>query len=126
MVSSGVSVVTGIVLLATNPVGWTVTFVGGVLAVVGALIGVTKSVIGFFSSDYRKSQQRKETDNAIRKAANQIGNEMEKILNGIKNAMNEEVEKVLMELQAPLKQYKSVIEVLEKAETELEAIFQTI
>ena len=48
------------------------------------------------------------------------------ILNGIKNAMNEEVEKVLMELQAPLKQYKSVIEVLEKAETELEAIFQTI
>lgn len=126
LVSSGVSVVTGIVLLATNPVGWTVTFVGGVLAVVGALIGVTKSVIGFFSSDYRKSQQRKETDNAIRKAANQIGNEMEKILNGIKNAMNEEVEKVLMELQAPLKQYKSVIEVLEKAETELEAIFQTI
>lgn len=126
LVSSGVSVVTGIVLLATNPVGWTVTFVGGVLAVVGALIGVTKSVIGFFSSDYRKSQQRKETDNAIRKAANQIGNEMEKILNGIKNAMNEEVEKVLMELQAPLKQYKSVIEILEKAETELEAIFQTI
>ena len=126
LVSSGVSVVTGIVLLATNPVGWTVAFVGGVLAVVGALIGVTKSVIGFFSSDYRKSQQRKETDNAIRKAANQIGNEMEKILNGIKNAMNEEVEKVLMELQAPLKQYKSVIEVLEKAETELEAIFQTI
>ncbi|KKZ57166.1 hypothetical protein [Haemophilus haemolyticus] len=126
LVSSGVSVVTGIVLLATNPVGWTVTFVGGVLAVVGALIGVTKSVIGFFSSDYRKSQQRKETDNAIRKAANQIGNEMEKILNDIKNAMNEEVEKVLMELQAPLKQYKSVIEVLEKAETELEAIFQTI
>lgn len=126
LVSSGVAVVTGIVLLATNPVGWTVTFVGGVLAVVGALIGVTKSVIGFFSSDYRKSQQRKETDNAIRKAANQIGNEMEKILNGIKNAMNEEVEKVLMELQAPLKQYKSVIEVLEKAETELEAIFQTI
>ena len=85
LVSSGVSVVTGIVLLATNPVGWTVAFVGGVLAVVGALIGVTKSVIGFFSSDYRKSQQRKETDNAIRKAANQIGNEMEKILNGIKN-----------------------------------------
>ena len=126
LVSSGVAVVTGIVLLATNPVGWTVTFVGGVLAVVSALIGVTKSVIGFFSSDYRKSQQRKETDNAIRKAANQIGNEMEKILNSIKNAMNEEVEKVLMELQAPLKQYKSVIEVLEKAETELEAIFQTI
>lgn len=126
LVTSGVSVVTGIVLLATNPVGWTVAFVGGVLAVVGALIGVTKSVIGFFSSDYRKSQQRKETDNAIRKAANQIRNEMEKILNGIKNAMNEEVEKVLMELQAPLKQYKSVIEVLEKAETELEAIFQTI
>lgn len=96
------------------------------MAVVGALIGVTKSVIGLFSSDYRKSQQRKATDNAIRKAANQIGNEMEKILNGIKNAMNEEVEKVLMELETPLKQYKTVIEVLEKAETELEVIFQTI
>lgn len=126
LVSSGVAIVISIVSLASNPVGWTFAFVGGVLAAVGALIGVTKSVIGFFSSDYKKSQQRKETDNAIRKAANQIGNEMEKILNDIKNAMNEEVEKVLMELQAPLKQYKSVIEVLEKAETELEAIFQTI
>ena len=126
LVSSGVSAVVGIVLLVTTPPGWTAVFIGGILAVVSALIGVTKSVIGFFSSDYKKSQQRKETDNAIRKAANQIGNEMEKILNGIKNAMNEEVEKVLMELQAPLKQYKSVIEVLEKAETELEAIFQTI
>lgn len=126
LVSSGVAVVTSIVLLASNPVGWTFAFIGGVLAVVGALIGVTKSVIGLFSSDYRKSQQRKATDNAIRKAANQIGNEMEKILNGIKNAMNEEVEKVLMELETPLKQYKSVIEVLEKAETELEVIFQTI
>ena len=126
LVSSGVAIVISIVSLASNPVGWTFAFVGGVLAAVGALIGVTKSVIGFFSSDYKKSQQRKETDNAIRKAANQIGNEMEKILNDIKNAMNEEVEKVSMELQAPLKQYKSVIEVLEKAETELEAIFQTI
>lgn len=126
LVSSGVAVVTSIVLLASNPVGWTFAFIGGVLAVVGALIGVTKSVIGLFSSDYRKSQQRKATDNAIRKAANQIGNEMEKILNGIKNAMNEEVEKVLMELETPLKQYKTVIEVLEKAETELEVIFQTI
>lgn len=126
LVSSGVAVVTSIVLLASNPVGWTFAFIGGVLAVVGALIGVTKSVIGLFSSDYRKSQQRKATDNAIRKAANQIENEMEKILNGIKNAMNEEVEKVLMELETPLKQYKSVIEVLEKAETELEVIFQTI
>ena len=126
LVSSGVSAVAGSVLLATTPAGWTAVFIGGILTVVGALIGVTKSVIGFFSSDYKKSQQRKETDNAIRKAANQIGNEMEKILNDIKNAMNEEVEKVLMELKVPLRQNKSVIEVLEKAETELEVIFQTI
>lgn len=126
LVSSGVAVVTGALLLASNPAGWTFAFVGGVLAVVGALIGVTKSIIGFFSSDYKKSQQRKETDSAIRKATNQIGNEMEKILDSIKNAMNEQVEKVLMELEVPLKQYKSVIEVLETAETELEAISQTI
>lgn len=126
LVSSGVAVVTGALLLASNPAGWTFAFVGGVLAVVGALIGATKSIVGFFSSDYKKSQQRKETDNAVRKAANQIGNEMEKILDSIKNAMNEQVEKVLMELEVPLKQYKSVIEVLETAETELEAISQTI
>lgn len=126
LVSSGVSAIAGIVLLVATPAGWTATFIGGILALVVALIGLTKSAIGLFSSDYKKSQQRKETDNAIRKAANQIGNEMEKILDSIKNAMNKEVEKVLMELEAPLKQYKSVIEVLEKAETELKVISQTI
>lgn len=126
LVSSGVSAIAGIVLLVATPAGWTATFIGGILALVVTLIGLTKSAIGLFSSDYKKSQQRKETDNAIRKAANQIGNEMEKILDSIKNAMNKEVEKVLMELEAPLKQYKSVIEVLEKAETELKVISQTI
>ncbi len=126
LIASGVGLVTGVIALASNPVGWTVAFVGGVLAVLGAVIGAAKSVISFFSSSYKKSQQRKEADKAIRNAKSQIEHELNKILAKIKQGMREQIQPVITELETPLKQYESVIQVLQSAEDELKLVSQHI
>lgn len=126
LISSGVGVVAGAVALASNPIGWTVAFVGGVLTLVGALIGAAKSITGFFSSSYKQSQQRKEADKAIRHAKKQFDKEMEKILYKIKDSMKEEIQDVLDELEEPLKQYQSTTQILTEAEQELKIVAQNI
>lgn len=50
---------------AWNPAGWTVAAVIAVIGIVTSLVAVTKSVVGFFSSDYKMSQQRKSADENI-------------------------------------------------------------
>ncbi|WP_374609122.1 hypothetical protein [Thermomonas sp.] len=56
-----VSVGIGAALLWWNPVGWFL----GVVAGIGLLISFVKSVYGFFSKDYKMSQQRKAADENI-------------------------------------------------------------
>lgn len=126
LIASGVGLVTGVIALASNPVGWSVAFVGGVLALLGAVIGVTKSVIGFFSSSYKQSQQRKETDKAIRNAKSKIEPELNKILAKIKQGMREQIHPVITELEIPLKQYEAVMQVLQSSEKELKLVSQSV
>lgn len=126
LISSGVGIFTGVILLASNPAGWTMAFVGSVLALLGALIGAAKSAIGFFSSSYKQSQQRKEADKVIRKAKSRIEPEINDILDKIKNGMQEQIQPVIQELEVPLKQYEAVIDVLHLANRELTSISQDI
>ncbi|MGX3021277.1 hypothetical protein [Ursidibacter sp. B-7004-1] len=126
LIASGIGLVTGVIALASNPVGWTVAFVGGVLALLGAAIGTAKSVIGFFSSSYKQSQQRKEADKAIRDAKSKIEPELNNILSKTKQGMYEQMQPVITELATPLKQYESVIQVLQSAEKELQLVSQRI
>ncbi|OOR99112.1 hypothetical protein B0186_08185 [Canicola haemoglobinophilus] len=126
LITSAISLVTGVIALASNPVGWTIAFVGGVLALLGAVIGTVKTVIGIFSSSYKQSQQRKETDKAIRNAKSKIEPELNKILAKIKQGMHEQIQPVITELEMPLKQYESVMQVLKSAEKELQLVSQRI
>ena len=121
LISSGIGIVTGMVLLISGG-GWVV----GVLALVGAVFGFAKSVIGFCSTSYKQSQQKKETDKVIRNANSKIHDEIAKILGGIKQAMTDQIQAVFSELEVPLKQYESIIKILKQAETELTAISCTI
>ncbi|WQU29584.1 50S ribosome-binding GTPase [Helicobacter pylori] len=59
----------GLVLLLLTPVVGEFALIAGVGL---ALVGVGKSVWGFFDSDYKKSQQRKEVDKNLDKACEKI------------------------------------------------------
>lgn len=126
LLSSGVGVVTGTVLLASNPVGWTLAFVGGAAALVSALVSFYKSIRSFFSSDYKKSQQKSETDKVIRNAKSNIREKMDQILNEIDKAMRTQVQPVLNSIEAPLEQYQSVIQILQQSKNKLSNISNSI
>ena len=117
--TSGVSAVIGIVALASNPVGWTVGFIGGAIALVGALVGVAKAAFGFFSSSYKQSQQRKETNKVLDKAASSLESKMDDIFYSMKKEMGKEIDKVKIELVRPLKQYADILTIIKDADSEL-------
>ncbi|CAJ99493.1 GTPase [Helicobacter acinonychis] len=55
-----------------NPLGWIVLGLGGLLG----LIGMVESVWNLFDSDYKKSQQRKEVDNALKQVCEKIAEDV--------------------------------------------------
>ncbi|QHQ18955.1 hypothetical protein GMW71_00195 [Pectobacterium brasiliense] len=122
LVASGISAALGIVFLASNPVGWTIAFVGGVLALVGSLVGVAKSVWGLFDSDYKKSQQRKEVDKVLHEANKTIEKEINKIIANIKQEISVEIQKIHNQLEEPVKQCIAINTSLKQVDTELTAI----
>lgn len=126
LVASGIGVALGIAFLVSNPAGWTIAFVGGVLALVGSLVGAVKSVWGFFDSDYKKSQQRKETDKVLREANQNIEKEINKIITQINKEVSAEMRKIQEQLEEPVKQCADINTSLKRANTELIAIARNI
>ncbi|MCQ2908316.1 hypothetical protein JT162_03565 [Helicobacter pylori] len=64
----------GLVLLLLTPVVGEFALIAGVGL---ALVGIGKAVWGFFDSDYKKSQQRKEVDKNLNKACEKIAENVE-------------------------------------------------
>lgn len=126
LISNGIGGAIGIALLASNPIGWTVAFVGGALALLSSLIGLGKSIIGRFNSKYKKSQQRKETNKILCKMNDDIEEKMNKIINTIKEEVSLEIEKVMSELDTPVKQCATINDVFKKANIELTNISRNI
>ncbi|MFV0576491.1 MAG: hypothetical protein ACK5NC_13910 [Vibrio sp.] len=126
LVASGISAALGAAFLITNPVGWTVAFVGGVLALVGSIVGIAKSIWGFFDSDYKKSQQKKETDKILRVAKENIDKEIRKINLQIEKEMSSEMKKIIEQLKEPARQCSDVNKFLAQANKELNSIANEI
>ncbi|CNI73447.1 ATPase involved in DNA repair [Yersinia frederiksenii] len=126
LVASGIGGALGIVFLASNPVGWTLAFVGGAIALVGSIVGIAKSVWGFFDSDYKKSQQRKETDKILHGANDSIEKEINKIIRQIQKEMSAEMQKIQSELEEPVRQCAAINLSLKQADNELTDIARNI
>lgn len=126
LAASGISAALGIAFLVSNPAGWTVAFIGGVLALVGSLVGAVKSVWGFFDSEYKKSQQRKETDKVLREASKNIEKEINEIIAQINQEVSAEMKKIQQQLEEPVKQCVDINTSLKRANAELDAIARNI
>lgn len=126
LVSSGVGVVTGVFLFASNPVGWTLAFVGGALAVVGAIVGLSKSVWSAFSSNYKMSQQRKAVDKSIIQTKGSMEEGIKKMTESIASEMRKQMDTVKEEINKPVKQCAAIIHTLDKAKSGLATIAKDI
>lgn len=102
----------GLILLLTAPVLGEIALAAGI--VLGA-IGVVKSVWSWSSSDYKKSQQRKEVDKNLDKVCGIIEEKMRNQIEDDKKGICEKVESLKVRLNDPVVCYECMREGLIKA-----------
>ncbi|GAA7739969.1 hypothetical protein JP0115_09060 [Helicobacter pylori] len=90
-----------------NPVGWASIGLGS--------IGIVKSVWSWFSSDYKKSQQKKEVDKNLDKVCEKIEEHMRNQIEDAKKGICEKVESLKAGLNDPVVGYERMREGLIKA-----------
>ncbi|GAA9896184.1 hypothetical protein VN0772_11700 [Helicobacter pylori] len=90
-----------------NPVGWASITLG--------LIEIAKSVWNWFSSDYKKSQQRKEVDKNLDKVCGMIEERVRNQIEDAKKGISEKVESLKAGLNDPVVCYERMREGLIKA-----------
>lgn len=86
-----------------NPVGWLAISA----TVAGLAIAFLKSISGFFSSDYKKQQQRKNVDSNLPKVTSKIRTEIDGSLSNLLNHLSNSQKKITQDLHAislPIKQ----------------------
>lgn len=84
------SVIIRAIVMILHPVGW--------LNLGTLLFSFVKSVWGFFSSDYKKEQQRKNVDSNLPKISDNIKSEINKMLSKLAQKMSEDKQKILTDL----------------------------
>ncbi|GAA9067086.1 hypothetical protein BTM356_10520 [Helicobacter pylori] len=102
----------GLILLLTVPVLGEFALAAGI--VLGA-IGIVKSVWSWFSSDYKKSQQKKEVDKNLDKVCGIIEERMRNKIEDAKKGIFEKVESLKARLNDPIVCYERMREGLIKA-----------
>ncbi|GAA8081162.1 hypothetical protein HpHA38_17850 [Helicobacter pylori] len=90
-----------------NPIGWASIGLG--------LIGIVKSVWSWFSSDHKKSQQKKEVDKNLDKVCGIIEERMRNKIEDAKKGIFEKVESLKVRLNDPIVCYERMREGLIKA-----------
>jgi energy-coupling factor transporter ATP-binding protein EcfA2 len=108
-----ISTLGGAVLLAWNPAGW-------VLAAIGAaslLFSLFKAVRGFFSSDYKKEQQRKSADENIGRLFDEIESGLKKNTKKAGKELQAMVDEIKTAIKAPLNNVITINRVIAEAET---------
>ncbi|GAA7455009.1 hypothetical protein Yangon222_08250 [Helicobacter pylori] len=102
----------GLIALLMTPVVGEIALIGGL--VLGA-IGIFKSVWSWFSSDYKKSQQKKEVDKNLDKVCEKIIENMRNQIESGKKGASEMIEDLKAKLNDPVICYEHMREGLIKA-----------
>ncbi|MGN8434187.1 GTPase [Helicobacter pylori] len=111
----GASVV-GLVLLLITPIVGEFALIAGVGL---AFVGVGKSIWGFFDSDYKKFQQRKEMNKNLDKACEKIAQDVESCIESYKKGASEMIENLKASLNDLVVCYERMREGLIKAGEDL-------
>ncbi|WP_033781709.1 GTPase [Helicobacter pylori] len=106
----------GLVLLLLTPVVGEFALIAGVGL---AVVGIVKSVWGFFDSDHKKSQQRKEVDKNLDEACEKNAENVESHIESGKKDMFEMIEKLKVELNGPVENCERMKRLLKEAHEKL-------
>ncbi len=100
---------------AWNPMGWFALTIG----IIAGLAGIARSIWSFFSSRYKRSQQRKEVDKNLHQICEKIEEEMRNHIEDAKKVICEKVESLKIRLNNPVVCYECMREGLIKAGEDL-------
>ncbi|GAA7264688.1 hypothetical protein Kyoto98A_07520 [Helicobacter pylori] len=99
---------------AWNPMGWFALTAG----IITGLVGIARSVWSWFSSDYKKSQQKKEVDKNLDEVCEKIAEDVKSRLESRKKDIREKIEKLKANLR-PVDNYERMKRQLEEAHEKL-------
>nr|WP_240444433.1 apolipoL family protein [Helicobacter pylori] len=106
---------------AWNPMGWFALTAG----IITGLVGIARSIWNFFSSRYKKSQQRKEVDKNLHQICEKIVQDVKSRLESRKKDIWEKIEKLKANLR-PVDNYERMKRQLKEAHERLGYISHNI
>ncbi len=106
---------------AWNPMGWFALTAG----IITGLVGIARSIWSFFSSRYKRSQQRKEVDKNLHQICEKIVQDVKSRLESRKKDIWEKIEKLKANLR-PVDNYKRMKRQLKEAHERLGYISNSI
>lgn len=105
-----------------NPGGWVILTLG----ILASLLSFAKAIIKFFSSSYRKSQQRKAVDDNLREISKKLKEDIEKQLEENEDKIKQPIENIKLELDQPIKNTQNTIESLNQIAAKLQILANSI
>ncbi|GAA7085947.1 hypothetical protein VN0427_06600 [Helicobacter pylori] len=106
---------------AWNPMGWFALTIG----TIAGLVGIARSIWSFFSSRYKRSQQRKEVDKNLHQICEKIAEDVKSRLESRKKDIRKKIEKLKANLR-PVDNYKRMKRQLKEAHEKLGYISHNI
>lgn len=106
---------------AWNPMGWFALTAG----IITGLVGIARSIWNFFSSRYKRSQQKKEVDKNLHQICEKIVQDVKSRLESRKKDIREKIEKLKANLR-PVDNYKRMKRQLKEAHEKLGYISHSI
>ncbi|GHR33883.1 hypothetical protein VN0464_05440 [Helicobacter pylori] len=107
---------------AWNPMGWFALTIG----TIAGLVGIARSIWSFFSSRYKRSQQRKEVDKNLHQICEIIVQDVKSCIESYKKGASEMIENLKASLNDPIVCYEHMKEGLIKAGEDLWQISNNI
>lgn len=109
-----------------NPVGWSMAAWGAVLTILASILGCFKSIIKFFSSSYKMSEQRKATDKTLGKARDAIDDQIEPEKNNVFQMMRGVIDECIQKMNDSVEQMRVIKDLVETSRDEVKKMKQEL